>query len=128
MPRPTELPPVLLGLSILLLLQLLGTGLVAALHLPVPGAVVGLVLLVALGVWRPTRLVRPLTAPAGQPLLAHLQLLFVPPGVGALLELSRLAENALPLAIAVGGSFVAALLVTGWLLQALLRRADRRRA
>ncbi|GAB7190818.1 hypothetical protein NUM3379_15250 [Kineococcus sp. NUM-3379] len=125
MPRPTALPPVLFGLSLLLLLQLAGTALVAVLHLPVPGAVVGLVLLVALGVWRPTRLLGRLTAPAGHPLLAHLQLLFVPPGVGALLELSRLADNALPLALAVGGSFVAALLVTGWLLEALLRHADR---
>ncbi|MGO2586209.1 MAG: CidA/LrgA family protein, partial [Brachybacterium tyrofermentans] len=56
------------------------------------------------------------------------QLLFVPPGVGILLELDSLAENALPIALAVGGSFVVTLLVAGTMLQALLRRQDGRRA
>ena len=63
--------------------------------------------------------------PAATPLLAHLQLLFVPPGVGIVLELDSLGENALPIALAVGGSFVVTLLVSGTMLQALLRRQDR---
>ncbi len=47
--------------------------------------------------------------PAGAPLLKHLQLLFVPPGVGALTQLSTLVQNAGPLALAVVGSFAAGL-------------------
>ena len=121
--RPT--PPVLLGLLVLLALQLLGTALVALLHLPVPGAVVGLVLLVALGLARRGQVLTRAATPAADPLLGHLQLLFVPPGVGAVLEVSHLARTALPLALAAGASFAVALLASGWLLQALLRRRER---
>lgn len=122
----SALPPVLRGLAVLLLLQLVGMAAAAVLHLPVPGTVIGLVLLLALALWRPTRGIREIVGPAGQPLLRHLQLLFVPPGVGVVVELSSLASNALPLALAVGGSFVLALLATGHVLQALLRRRDRK--
>lgn len=117
----------LLGLVVLLLAQMVGLAATALLDLPVPGVVLGIVLLVLLGILRPTRGVLRAAEPAATPLLAHLQLLFVPPGVGILLELDTLAENALPLALAVGGSFVLALVVSGLLLQALLRRQDRRR-
>jgi holin-like protein len=84
-------------------------------------------LLVLLGILRPTRSVVRAAEPAATPLLAHLQLLFVPPSVGIILELQSLAENALPLALAVGGSFLVPLIVSGMVLQALLRRQDRRR-
>lgn len=117
------MPAVLAALGVLLLLQLLGTLLVAVLHLPVPGAVVGLVLLVAAGA-RSRGLLRRVE-PAGDPLLRHLQLLFVPPGVGIVTESSRLAAAAGPLALAVGGSFAVGLVVAGVLLQALLRRGAR---
>jgi len=128
MSRAALLPPVLLGLVVLLLAQMVGLGLSALLGLPVPGVVIGIVLLVVLGLLRPTRAVLRVAEPAATPLLAHLQLLFVPPGVGILLELDSLAQNALPIALAVGGSFVVTLLVAGTMLQALLRRQDRRRA
>ena len=127
MSRAALLPPVLLGLVVLLLTQMVGLAASALLGLPVPGVVLGIVLLVLLGMLRPTRPVVRAAEPAATPLLQHLQLLFVPPGVGILLELRTLAENALPLALAVGGSFVLALVVSGLLLQALLRRQDRRR-
>lgn len=128
MPRATLLPPVLLGLVILLLAQMLGLAAEALLGLPVPGVVIGLVVLVVLGLLRPTRAVVRAAEPAATPLLAHLQLLFVPPGVGIVLEMQALAQNALPIALAVGGSFVLTLVLSGSLLQALLRRQDRRRA
>lgn len=127
MSRAAALPPVLLGLVVLLLAQMAGLAVSALLGLPIPGVVLGIVLLVVLGLLRPTRAVLRLADPAATPLLAHLQLLFVPPGVGIILELRSLAQNALPIALAVGGSFVVTLLVAGWLLQALLRRQDRRR-
>lgn len=127
MSRAALLPPVLLGLVILLLAQMVGLAAEALLGLPIPGVVIGLVLLVVLGLLRPTRAVVRAAEPAATPLLAHLQLLFVPPGVGIVLEMHALAQNALPIALAVGGSFVATLLLSGALLQALLRRQDRRR-
>lgn len=127
MSRAALLPPVLLGLVVLLLAQMVGLAAAALLDLPVPGVVLGIVLLVLAGVLRPTRAVVRAAEPAATPLLAHLQLLFVPPGVGILLELDTLAANALPLALAVGGSFVLALVISGLMLQALLRRQDRRR-
>jgi len=118
-----HVPAALAALGVLLLLQLLGTLVVAVLHLPVPGAVVGLVLLVVVGArWR--GLLRRVE-PAGEELLRHLQLLFVPPGVGVVTEASRLAAAAGPLALAVGGSFAVGLVVAGLLLQALLRRGAR---
>ncbi|GAA1489312.1 CidA/LrgA family protein [Brachybacterium sacelli] len=127
MSRAALLPPVLLGLVVLLLAQMVGLAASELLALPVPGVVIGIVLLVVLGLLRPTRAVLRIAEPAATPLLQHLQLLFVPPGVGIVLELQSLAQNALSIALAVGGSFVVTLLVAGWLLQALLQRMDRRR-
>ena len=126
MPRAALLPPVLLGLLILVLAQMAGLAIESLLGLPIPGVVIGLMLLVVLGVLRPTRAGVRAAEPAATPLLRHLQLLFVPPGVGIVLELETLAQNALPLALAVGGSFALTLLAAGWMLQALLRRNDRR--
>lgn len=128
MSRAALLPPVLLGLLVLVLAQMVGLAIEELLGLPIPGVVLGLMLLVVLGVLRPTRAVVRAAEPAATPLLQHLQLLFVPPGVGIVLELETLAQNALALALAVGGSFVLTLLVAGWVLQALLRWQDRRAA
>src|SRR5699024_4302497 len=83
----------------------------------VPGVVIGLVLLVALGLLRPTRAVVRAAEPAAVPVLAHLQLLFVPPGAAIVLQMRSLAQNPLPLALAVGGSIVLTLLLAGWLLR-----------
>ncbi|WP_369069921.1 CidA/LrgA family protein [Kineococcus terrestris] len=121
-----HVPAVLAGLALLLALQLAGTALVVLLGLPVPGAVVGLVALVVLAARSPA--LRRRAEPGATPLLQHLQLLFVPPGVGAVTQLDRLAADALPLTVAVVGSFALGLVVAGVLLQALLRRRDLRAA
>jgi len=127
MSRAALLPPVLLGLVVLLLAQLVGLAASALLGLPAPGVVLGIMLLVVLGVLRPTRAMVRAAEPAATPLLAHLQLLFVPPSVGIVMELEALAQNALPLALAVGGSFLVPLIISGMVMQALLCRQDRRR-
>lgn len=116
------MPAVLAALALLLGLQLLGTLFVDLTHLPVPGAVVGLGVLLVVGARFPGFLRR--AEPAGEPLLKHLQLLFVPPGVGALTQLSTLVQNAAPLALAVVGSFAAGLVVAGIVLQKMLRRRE----
>ncbi|MDT9592062.1 CidA/LrgA family protein [Nocardioides zeae] len=89
--------------------------------LPVPGAVVGMLgLFVTLQVRRPRPDAHLLRASDG--LLAHLQLLFVPAGVGIVSVLGVLRSDALPL---VGGllvSWVVALVVLGWVVALLLPR------
>ena len=77
------------GLAWLLVLQLIGEVLARAFSLPLPGPVIGMLLLMpALG-WRPLR--EPVTEVA-RFLLAHLSLLFVPVGVGVITHLGLLAE------------------------------------
>jgi holin-like protein len=93
------------GLLVLVVCQLVGEFVVTALDVPVPGAVVGLVvLLVVLRVRRP-RPKSPVVTTADS-LLAHLQLLFVPAGAGVVAYLPLIAGAWVPV---VGG------LVLGWL-------------
>lgn len=71
------------GLLVLLLCQVIGTFLAAVLHLQVPGAVIGMLLLLALLAWRrPEEDSRVLTA--GNRILDELPLLFIPAGVGVI--------------------------------------------
>jgi holin-like protein len=70
----------LIGFIALVAFAWLGDVLKSALHLPLPGAVIGmLALLLALMIYGsvPDALAR-----ASQPLLSHMSLLFIPPGVG----------------------------------------------
>lgn len=80
------------GLAWLLALQSLGELLARGLHLPFPGPVVGLVLLLGALYWEPVR--TPVAACADF-LLSHLSLLFVPVGVGVITHLGLLAEYGL---------------------------------
>ncbi len=99
------------GLLVLLGCQLAGEYAVRALDLPVPGPVVGLVLLlVVLQVREPA----PTSGLARvcDGMLDHLQLLFVPAGVGVVQYLSLLAASAVPLAVGLAVSWVAGLLTT----------------
>ena len=77
------------GLAWLLALQSLGELLARGLHLPFPGPVVGMVLLLVALRWPAVR--TPVAACADF-LLAHLSLLFVPVGVGVITHLPLLAE------------------------------------
>jgi holin-like protein len=113
---------VIVGLLWLLGCQLVGEVVVRLLDVPVPGPVIGLVLLWAVLTWRRT----PDDAPVvrtGDALLKHLQLLFVPAGVGVIAFGSTLRDDAVPLSLALVGSWVAALAVVGWSVALLLRRA-----
>ena len=119
--------PVIVGLLVLLGCQLLGELVADTLGLPVPGPVVGLVLLL---VWLQVR--RPgedsgLGRVCGA-LLRHLQLLFVPAGVGVVQYLSVLAGAAVPLAVGLVVSWVLALAVATGVATALLAWQSRRSA
>lgn len=108
------------ALAILLLCQLVGTVLQEALGLPMPGAVLGLVLLVAIFLYTggPGAELRE----TAQGLLRHMGLLYVPAGVGVVGELAVLRHNALALIIAIPVSTVLGLLITGILMQWFMRR------
>jgi holin-like protein len=110
------------ALAILLLCQLAGTVLQQALGLPMPGPVLGFVILVAVFLYRggPGAELRE----TSQGLLKHMGLLFVPAGVGVVGELTVLKQNALALVIAIPVSTVLGLLVTGIIMQRFMRRAD----
>lgn len=105
------------GLTVLLLCQLLGEIFVDLTGLAVPGPVVGMVLLFGWLQWR-----RPApgagTIRAANGLLKHLQLFFVPAGVGVIAHAAVLRQDALPITVALVGSWLAGLLVVGWIVQA----------
>jgi holin-like protein len=114
----------LAGLTWLLVFQCLGEALVRLAGLPVPGPVVGMLLLfVALRVRRATP--EALTVAAAG-LLKHLSLLFVPAGVGVMLHVGRVADEWLPIAVALVASTIVAIAVTALTMRALIRRESRR--
>jgi len=114
------------ALAILLLCQLAGTILQQASGLPIPGPVIGLVMLLAYLLRRggPAPYVRE----TAQGLLKYLGLLFVPAGVGVVTEFPELRANALPILVAIPVSAVLGLVVTGilmnWFLRPKARPAD----
>ncbi|MDR3521745.1 MAG: CidA/LrgA family protein [Acidocella sp.] len=111
------------SIMMLLLCQLAGTVVQEGTGLPIPGPVMGLVLLLGLLIWRggPSQ---SLHDTAGG-FLKYLGLLFVPAGVGVVTELQVLKANALAIAVAIPVSTILGLVVTGVLMQRLLRgKAD----
>jgi putative effector of murein hydrolase LrgA (UPF0299 family) len=114
----------LLGsLTVLLLCQLVGELVVRLLQLPVPGPVLGMVLLFV-GLLVRGGVPQPLQDTTGG-LLRHLSLLFVPAGVGVMAHLDLLGEEALPIGVALVTSTLVAIAVTALLMAALLRWMER---
>lgn len=109
------------GLAVLLLLQSLGELLARALHLRIPGPVLGMILLVGVLRWPPVR--APLQA-AASALLQHLSLLFVPVGVGVMLHTDLLQAHGLRLLVVVVVSTWVGLAVTVLTLRRLLPPAS----
>lgn len=109
----------LAALTQLLLFQLCGEIIAHALALPVPGPVLGMVLLFVFLLLRrgPGRELQN----TSHNLLQHLSLLFVPAGTGIILHLHRLREEWLAIALSLVLSTAITLAVTALLLQALTR-------
>lgn len=110
----------LAGITTLLVFQLAGELLARLLGLPIPGPVLGMVLLLG---W----LIRRGGAPAslrqaGEGLLRHLALLYVPAGVGLMLHFRLIAADWLPITVALAVSTALGLGVTAVVLQGLRRR------
>ena len=116
-PEPSKHKRMIISLTIILLCQLLGEALTRGLGLPLPGPVLGMVLLlVFLSVRGPLakkmhELGKTLDS-TGKGLLAHLSLLFIPAGVGVVQRLDVLAEHGPGLAVALVISTFVTLIVT----------------
>lgn len=112
----------LIGLLTLLLCQLFGEWIVLALGLPVPGPVVGMVLLLAGLIFK--REVPDLIRQPAEGLLRHLALLFVPAGVGLMVHGKLIAEEWLVILVALVVSTLITILVTALVLKRLTRKLD----
>jgi len=107
------------SIAVLLICQLIGELIVAALALPVPGPVVGMALLFVGLMIRggmPTNL-----SETANGLLGQLSLLFVPAGVGVMTHLTLLGNQWLPITASLIISTLLTIAVTGLLMQRLAR-------
>jgi putative effector of murein hydrolase LrgA (UPF0299 family) len=126
----------LASLSLILLCQLIGEVIVRGLGLPLPGPVLGLLLLVIMllardrfGILAQGPLGNGGVESVSKGLLTHLSLLFVPAGVGIVQELDLLAAHGLAIFLVLALSVIVTLLatvVTFRLVSRLLRQQDAR--
>ncbi len=110
----------IVGLSIIFICLLLGESVAHVLHLPIPGNVIGMVILtmsLMLGIVRLEQV-----KPVADGLLKYLALLFVPPGVGLLLYGDLLKASWLAIGVSLVVSTVIVLGTVGLLQQYLERR------
>jgi holin-like protein len=98
------------ALSTLLVFQLAGEVLARSLNLPIPGPVIGMLMLFVALVLRggPGKDLQT----TSQNLLQHLSLLFVPAGTGIMVHLHRVSDEWLPLLASLLVSTLATLIVT----------------
>jgi len=114
--------PFLTGMTWLLLFQCAGEAASRLLSLPVPGPVVGMLLLFSALRFRDR--VPDAVGTAADALARHLSLLFVPAGVGVMMYFSRLAGEWLAIALALLVSTVAAIAASALTFAVLARRID----
>lgn len=108
------------ALATLLVFQCLGEGVSYLFKLPVPGPVIGMLLLFGF------LMLRPQAADAIEPtaleLLRHLSLLFIPAGVGIMVSAGKVRGDALAVVVSLVVSTTLAIAVTALVTRALLRR------
>lgn len=119
--------PLIMGMGMLLACQFAGELLAKGLLLPIPGPVIGMVILLVALLVRgkvPSSL-----RLAGEGLLRYLTLLFVPAGVGLMVHFELIGADLWPIAVTLVVSTALTLGVTAWVLERLQRRrAARARA
>lgn len=101
----------------LLVFQCLGEGLSHALALPIPGPVIGMLLLLAFLMVR--RGAAEKLTPTAMGLLRHLSLLFVPAGVGIMVHARLILAEWLPISVALVTSVVVSIAVTALVVRGL---------
>lgn len=112
-------PDFLTGITILLVYQLIGEVSSRLLQLPVPGPVIGMMLLFCTLLLRGS-LEKTLDT-ASSALLSHLSLLFVPAGVGVIVHFGRISGEWLPLTVALLLSAIITLAATALIMQGISR-------
>ncbi len=109
------------GLVWLLVFQTVGELLARGLDVPVPGPVIGMLLLfVALQLRNAPESAGVLRV--SDAMLRHLQLLFVPPAVGIITYFAAIRDDAVPMVGALVGSWLAGLVTVGLLVTLFTRR------
>ena len=107
------------ALTLILCCQLVGELIVVGTGLPLPGPVVGMLLLFA-GLLICGKVPERLGQVTGA-LMEHLSLLFVPAGVGVMTHLSLLENQWLPISLSLVVSTLLTIAVTGLVMAALVR-------
>jgi len=112
--------PLIMGMSVLLGCQFIGELLVRALSVPVPGPVMGMVVLL-IGLMIRGRVPGALRL-AGEGLLRYLTLLFVPAGVGIMVHFGLIGADIWVLLVTLVVSTALTIAVTAKVLDSLARR------
>ncbi|MEN9425328.1 MAG: hypothetical protein RL122_2711 [Pseudomonadota bacterium] len=86
------------GITLLLAYQLVGEVSARLLNLPIPGPVIGMLLLFFSLLVRDS--LAQVVEPAASALLSHLSLLFVPAGVGVMVHFGRIGDQWVPITVA----------------------------
>jgi len=110
------------GLAILIALQLLGEVIAGATRLPIPGPVIGLALLAGFALLR-GRMPESVTM-AGDGVLKHLSLLFVPAGVGLIAFGDRLLAEGTRLMVVLVVSTALTMIITALAFRFFVKRFD----
>ena len=111
------------AITLLLVYQLIGEVIALVFKLPVPGPVIGMLLLFLSLLAR--RGVSEGLRTTANNLLSHLSLLFVPAGTGVMVHLSRVADEWVAIVAALIGSTVLTIAVTALVMRALKARRER---
>lgn len=117
----------LIGITALLIFQLIGEISVRLLGLPIPGPVAGLLYLLIL-LLAISRFRKPAPESLEQTsltLLNHLSLLFVPAGVGVMVHFQRLEEEWIPIVVALFSGVLITMAVTALSMKFLLKRLNK---
>ncbi len=107
------------GITLLLVYQLAGEITVRLAGVPIPGPVLGMVMLF-ITLWIRGRTPESVEQ-ASSALLAHLSLLFVPAGVGMMAHFDRIADEWLPIVLALLLSTVITMIATALIMQLTTR-------
>lgn len=110
------------AITLLLLFQLAGEAIALLFALPVPGPVIGMGLLFATLALRGGASSE--LRGTAQNLLQHLSLLFVPAGVGVMLHARRMADEWLPIVVALIASTFLTIAITALVLRLLRVHED----
>ena len=115
--------PVLTAMTVLILMQLLGEALIGVTGVPLPGSLVGLLLLFVYFVWR-GRVPRGLRDTAGH-VLPHMAVLFIAPVAALVQHIERIQAEWLAVLVACLLSGMLTIMVTAYTLRWMLARRER---